>query len=134
MVFYLFFTVEITHQLKLTEPKVIITVAECYDTIVKGLNIIQKTAKIVIIDNPSEAIPEGTIRFSEVGESGPIDSRLLDRIVRKWEDTVLLPFSSGTTGLPKGVELTNYNVMAALDIIQDEHVCLPKLTTGMFKI
>lgn len=29
-----------------------------------------------------------------------------------WEDTLFLPFSSGTTGLPKGVELTHKNAVS----------------------
>lgn len=30
------------------------------------------------------------------------------------EDVILLPYSSGTTGLPKGVMLTHYNVVSNL--------------------
>lgn len=46
------------------------------------------------------------------------------------EDLVALPFSSGTTGLPKGVMLTHYNMVAnavqfaALDITREEDVVL----------
>lgn len=32
----------------------------------------------------------------------------------KWEDTAFLPYSSGTTGLPKGVELTHSNIVSNL--------------------
>ena len=31
------------------------------------------------------------------------------------EDLVVLPFSSGTTGLPKGVMLTHYNIVANVE-------------------
>jgi acyl-CoA synthetase (AMP-forming)/AMP-acid ligase II len=38
------------------------------------------------------------------------------------QDTVLLPYSSGTTGLPKGVELTHYNLVAnVLQRMQDQY-------------
>ncbi|KAI0228793.1 4-coumarate--CoA ligase 1 [Lamellibrachia satsuma] len=38
------------------------------------------------------------------------------------EDLVALPFSSGTTGLPKGVMLTHYNLIANVDQIRSDDV------------
>jgi long-subunit acyl-CoA synthetase (AMP-forming) len=42
------------------------------------------------------------------------------------EDVVLLPFSSGTTGLPKGVELTHYNLVSNLHQT-DKNIINPEL-------
>lgn len=39
--------------------------------------------------------------------------------------TALLPYSSGTTGLPKGVQLTHYNLVANLE--QSKHVAINDL-------
>lgn len=103
---------------------------ECYNTVTNALEKIKHTAKIVIVDKPDVTIPEGTIRFSEVAESGPIDLGMLSKIERKHSDIAFIPFSSGTTGLPKGVEISIYNIMAALDMMQNERVSLAKRATG----
>ena len=39
------------------------------------------------------------------------------------KDVLLLPYSSGTTGLPKGVMLSHYNIVA--NILQTRSVCVP---------
>ena len=38
------------------------------------------------------------------------------------DDVVLLPYSSGTTGLPKGVMLTSYNMIANLEQIGYDNI------------
>ncbi|KAF2878840.1 hypothetical protein ILUMI_27558, partial [Ignelater luminosus] len=53
----------------------------------------------------NQSLPIKAIRFDEISSKG--ESELSFTITRSTNDVVLLPFSSGTTGLPKGVELTN---------------------------
>lgn len=45
------------------------------------------------------------------------------------DDIALLPYSSGTTGLPKGVQLTNYNILANLRQMLDPYLRLALDTT-----
>ena len=77
-------------------------------------------------DGDDEAkIPRGMTRFSELRakppplprrgrESSPPPPLRLSRDFSP-HDTVLLPYSSGTTGLPKGVELTHANLVHNID-------------------
>ncbi|XP_068628857.1 uncharacterized protein [Battus philenor] len=124
---------EITHQLSTTEPKVIVTIQQCYDTVVKGKNNAKSNAKIIIIDNPSAPVPEGVIRYSEIIQSSEADFELLDKVEMKNDDVAFIPFSSGTTGLPKGVEITYGNLLAAIEIMHQEKTAFPILTQGDFQ-
>lgn len=124
---------EICHQLNLTQPKIIITLTECYKTITAAMTQVNSKAKIIIVDKQNEAIPENTIRFTEIAESGEIDLKVLNKVETDKKEIAFLPFSSGTTGLPKAVEITQYNVMAGLDMMQNERVSLPQLTSGDYQ-
>ena len=56
---------------------------------------------------------EGCKSFSDIlkddGTAFPANVKLNPK-----EDVVVMPYSSGTTGLPKGVMLTHYNVVSNL--------------------
>ena len=58
---------------------------------------------------------EGAIPFSSLfensGEAPPVE-------IDPRSDIVMLPYSSGTTGLPKGVMLTHYNLVAMLSQVE----------------
>ena len=47
--------------------------------------------------------------LSDDGEAFPFDMEFNVK-----EDIALLPYSSGTTGMPKGVMLTHYNIVSNL--------------------
>ena len=56
---------------------------------------------------------EGSKSFSDyLKDDGKAFPASVD--VNPKEDVILLPYSSGTTGLPKGVMLTHYNVVSNL--------------------
>ncbi|XP_026332546.1 4-coumarate--CoA ligase 2-like [Hyposmocoma kahamanoa] len=124
---------EISHQVSTTEPKLIVTNPECYEAVVKGLAIAKNNAKIVLVDGPDAKIPEGVIRYSEIAEKGEVDYKFLDTIEVKLEDTAFIPFSSGTTGLPKGVDISYKNLLAAIEIMQNKNHCFPQLAHGDFQ-
>ena len=58
---------------------------------------------------------EGATPFAALLESGGVDEDVVPEVeINPREDIVVLPYSSGTTGLPKGVMLTHYNLVANL--------------------
>ena len=67
---------------------------------------------IVVIGDPGDHIPFTDLLASEPFTGNPT--------IDPAEDVVVLPYSSGTTGLPKGVMLTHRNLVA--NLAQTEHI------------
>ncbi|XP_033332021.2 uncharacterized protein LOC117223704 [Megalopta genalis] len=109
---------EIARQLKSSGAKAIITVTE----IAKNVAAAAKTtmapnAPFMVIDDGTGPIPEGTIPFLDLitrGKTLPPIKHSHDNI----NDVAILPYSSGTTGLPKGVMLTHKNLVANMDMTE----------------
>ncbi|XP_057787558.1 4-coumarate--CoA ligase CCL1-like [Salvia miltiorrhiza] len=97
---------EIALQARISRPKLIVTHA-CHVEKVKHYAA-EAGAKIATIDPPPS--PE-IIHFAELRRS---DEKLLTPVEIHADDTVALPFSSGTTGLPKGVMLSHKNLVACV--------------------
>ncbi|WP_407883161.1 AMP-binding protein, partial [Scytonema sp. NUACC26] len=94
---------ELAYQLNDTGAKYLLTVPELLE---RGLEAASqsKVESVFVFGNAAGAIP-----FSVLLED--VDSVPKVQINPK-EDAVALPYSSGTTGLPKGVTLTHYNIAA----------------------
>lgn len=91
-----------------------------------------KKPMFVVSINLSGSIPEGTWDFNEMLDPS-IDTSILKRSGSN-EDMVFLPYSSGTTGLSKGVCLSHKNIMA--NIMQTDHPEISHIieTTGKYYI
>ncbi|KAJ4950418.1 hypothetical protein NE237_027250 [Protea cynaroides] len=93
---------EIAKQVIASDVKLIVTYA-CYVEKVKDIAQ-QRGIKLVCIDSA----PRGCLHFSELSQS---DENDMPSVEFDPNDIVVLPFSSGTTGLPKGVMLSHKNMV-----------------------
>lgn len=109
---------EISRQLKSSGTKAIVTVTE----IAKNVAAAAKTSvapgtTFMVIDDGTGPLPEGVIPFMDLisrGKSLPPLTRSHDNV----NDVAILPYSSGTTGLPKGVMLTHKNLVSNMDMTE----------------
>ncbi|EXC37569.1 4-coumarate--CoA ligase 1 [Morus notabilis] len=105
-----FFTsAEILKQARASDAKLVVTQA-CYYDKVKDLKLDNEDDNITIVcvDAP---VPEGCLHFSELTNS---DENALPAVDISPDDVVALPYSSGTTGLPKGVMLTHKGLVTSV--------------------
>jgi long-subunit acyl-CoA synthetase (AMP-forming) len=98
----------------------------------------ERKGKIPIIIAPGledMAIPWGTINFQDMTHKG-IDTSSLDADDRLRPDSVVvLPYSSGTTGLPKGVKLSHKHLITnCLQVLCEPKICGPKKATSEYNI
>ncbi|XP_050666781.1 uncharacterized protein LOC126966676 isoform X2 [Leptidea sinapis] len=110
---------EVQRQLVMSAAKLIITLPEIVGTIKAALQLAKVNIPIIVIKTNGDSIPEGTIAFNELSEDANVDKSCLKEVRRTGKDVCFLPYSSGTTGLPKGVELTHRNIIANCEQINE---------------
>jgi 4-coumarate--CoA ligase len=107
---------EVNHQLLDSNASSMVTIPMFVET---ALAAIEGTAveRVYVIGDSGE----GTVPFSDLTDANPITGQAPVDI---HQDVMVLPYSSGTTGLPKGVMLTHYNLVAniaQLEPVQEVH-------------
>ncbi|KAL0354936.1 UNVERIFIED_CONTAM: 4-coumarate--CoA ligase 1 [Sesamum radiatum] len=96
---------EVIKQAKASDAKLIITQA-CYVEKVRDYAS-EKGVKVMCVDAP----PSGCLKFSELTSA---DEKDMPAVKIHPDDVVALPYSSGTTGLPKGVMLTHKGLVTSV--------------------
>ncbi|KAK9738555.1 AMP-binding enzyme [Popillia japonica] len=128
---------EIHRQLVDANVKAVITIGPLWNNVKTATNNAQGNIPIVLIkEKVDESLPQGAINFKELSDE---ICDIADVPLANPNDTLFLPYSSGTTGLPKGVELSSRTLisnLAQLDCpelritrppTENERDCMPAL-------
>ncbi len=98
---------EVTHQLRDAKAELLVTIPAFLDTAraaVAGTGV----TEIIVIGEAEGATPIAALMGSPLATQAPVDLE---------NHIVVLPYSSGTTGLPKGVMLSHRNLVVNVDQI-----------------
>ncbi|XP_032691655.1 4-coumarate--CoA ligase 2-like [Odontomachus brunneus] len=125
---------EISRQLQKSNVKAIITSTAIASTVLTAANsCLPPQTPFIVINDQINPMPEGCIPFDDLITRGKsLSNIVLSRSLIN--DVAVLPFSSGTTGLPKGVMLTHRNLVSNMEMGEsslDDSIFYP--TTDTFQ-
>ncbi|KAL4715819.1 hypothetical protein ACJJTC_006398 [Scirpophaga incertulas] len=112
---------EVQRHIMLSDPKILIGTPDMVPLFKNALKLSKKVIPIINCSNDNSTIID-TVSFNELIEDSHVNMNVLNNVKRSAEDVVLLPYSSGTTGLPKGVELTHRSIVSNFLQQNDEHI------------
>ncbi|XP_004928344.1 uncharacterized protein LOC101747041 [Bombyx mori] len=120
---------EVQRQLVLSEAKIVVTLPETVAIIKEACKMAKIDLPIITIKTNGEVTQEGTVLFNDLTEDVHVDKSCLREVRRSASDVCFLPYSSGTTGLPKGVELTHRNLIANCEQVNEPLIACHNETT-----
>ena len=96
---------ELAHQLRDSNAKYLLTIPQFLDKAQEA--VAESNVKEIFVFGEAEGATPFASLLQNDGEPPKVE-------INPREDLIVLPYSSGTTGLPKGVMLTHYNLVANL--------------------
>ncbi|CAH1173699.1 unnamed protein product [Phaedon cochleariae] len=121
---------EIARQLTDSSAKVIITLNDFWPLARAAVQSTKTDIPVLTVDTKQgQSTPAGAINFSEFTDNA-VD---FPRAATSSEDVIFLPYSSGTTGLPKGVQLTHSNIVSNICQLHHPELNLFRETTADYQ-
>ncbi|XP_011157991.1 probable 4-coumarate--CoA ligase 3 [Solenopsis invicta] len=117
--------------LKVSAKAVITSTAIASAVLATTRSCLPRETPFIVIDDKSGSMPEGSIPFDDLITRGKSLSPVNPNI--NCDDLAVLPFSSGTTGLPKGVMLTHRNLVSNIMMVHSSFGDTFRPTTNTYQ-
>jgi 4-coumarate--CoA ligase len=123
---------EMAVQLGDSGSQLIFTNRELLPFVNKATNKLRKRVPTVLAETkPADSLPADCVRLDELCDTSNSNNKdKLDDLLMSPDDVALLPYSSGTTGLSKGVQLTHRNVVSNLYQMSSPDFVVNRKTEG----